>query len=66
MKKENLKDLEKYAYWIKVNDILAGPSFIVSSVIIIIYVIATILFLAGSVSIQHYLIYYYILENFFS
>ncbi len=60
MKKENLSDLEKYSVWLKVNNVLMGPSLIISLVYIIVYILVTFLLLLRPELIQSYLIYYYI------
>jgi hypothetical protein len=65
MKKQMLGDLDKYAYWIKVNNVLMGPSLIISSFIIISYCIATILFIVKPEVMSPYLTYYYIAFPFF-
>ncbi len=58
--KHNLhKDLHKFAFWIKFNNLLMGHSFIVSFFFVTIFCLATVLLFANPSLIDPYLKYYY-------
>lgn len=58
MEDENLKGLEKYAYWWKVNKVLMGPSLYASSAVILAYSGMTLLFAFDPESTRPYLLFY--------